>query len=95
MSKDDEFKVALSCPTRDAEYFAKDADVPLNPLAGWTLATLPENYVMLGIEYLSEKPTITAHILRLAMTRSRAAEMSKALGRLARTPHVEPPEKLN
>ena len=93
MSDDEKIAAVLSRPTREAEKLAKDENILLHPLAGWVKATLPQNYVMLGIEYLTQPPTIEARILRLAMTRAQAAELSKELDQLARTPHVEPPEK--
>lgn len=82
---------ALARPTRDAEHM--DKNVILNPLAGWTTGTLPENAVMLVLEYLTGPQPITAHMLRLAMTRTQCSELSKALDHLARAPHMEPPLK--
>ena len=67
--EDEKIAAALNRPTRTAEQLAKDKDIPLFPLAGWTTATLPENYVMLGVEYLTPPPNIEARILRMPMTR--------------------------
>jgi hypothetical protein len=92
---DDELRSQLNRPARDSELFAKGEDILLSPLAGWSSATLGQhNAVMIAIEYLREAPATEPGILRLAMTRAQAAELSKTLDLLARTPHVARPEKL-
>jgi hypothetical protein len=79
----------------NTELLAKGPDVVLHPLAGWSCATRPDNYVLLGIGYLTKPSTREAGILRLAMTRSQAQRLSKQLENLARTPHATAPDKPN
>jgi hypothetical protein len=79
----------------NAELLAQGPDVVLHPLAGWSCATRPDNYVLLGLGYLTKSSTREAHILRLAMTRSQALRLSKGLENLARTPHAAAPDKPN
>jgi len=96
MSEDEEkARAALGRLTRDAELLAKGPGVMLHLLAGWATATLPpeKNGVILVLEYLTGPPTTEARILRLAMSRTQATELSRMLDHLARTPHVKPPGK--
>lgn len=94
MSKDDDYiRKALERPERDRELIAQGEELKLYPLAGWSTGTLPENYVLLGLEFLTQPPNIEARILRLGMTRAQCSELSQVLARLARIPHVLPPAK--
>jgi len=77
----------------EGELLAKGAEIILHPLAGWAAATRPDNYVLLGVGYLTNAPTPGARVLRLVMTRDQATRLSQVLEKLARTPHVAPPEK--
>jgi hypothetical protein len=84
---------ALNRPERDAELMKKGPMVPLHPMTGYTTGTLPENCVTVAIEFLVPPPDMTARVLRLGLTRAICADLAKALERLARAPHVLPPEK--
>jgi hypothetical protein len=77
------------------ELLAKGPKVILHPLAGWSCATRPDNYVVLGMGYLTDPAAPEARILRLNVTREQALRLSKAIEDLARTPHVTPPDTLN
>jgi hypothetical protein len=79
----------------DIEMLAKGPEASIQPLAAWSTATRPDNYVTLCIGYLTETPTIQPHILRLAMTREQSSALSQTLDRLARVPHATPPDKPN
>ncbi len=84
---------ALDRPERDEELIKKGKDIALYPLVGWSTGTLPQNGLLLGIEFLIPPPETSVRILRLAMTRAQCAELATVLERLARTPHVLPPNK--
>ncbi len=96
MADDDKWlRDALNRPERDAELMKTGVEIALHPLTGYSTGTLPENTVMLVIEFLTGPPEMQARVLRLAMKRPQCTELAQALDRLARAPHVLPPEKLN
>jgi hypothetical protein len=70
-------------------------DVSLCPLAGWSLATLPEGHVMVSVDYvtsLAELMSGARRSLRLSMTVAQAAELGQAILKTAAAPHIpEPP----
>jgi hypothetical protein len=94
MPDDDEWlRKALDNPERDTERLRRGENIVLYPLSGWSVGTLPENAVMVVLEFLTPPPTIATRVLRLGMMRPQCAELAQVLERLARTPHVLPPEK--
>ena len=78
----------------NTELLAKGPEAAVQLLAAWSTATRPDNNVTLCIGHL-DPSTGQPHILRLAMTRDQASEMSQTLDRLARVPHVVPPARPN
>jgi hypothetical protein len=92
-SEDKQIDSVLARLTRDAELFAKGGHIPLYPLAGWAIGTLSDDAVLLGVEFLTSPPNVSAQIIRFAITRKQCAQLAKTLERLAHVPHVLPPSK--
>ena len=70
----------------------QDKDTPLYPFAGWSTGTMPQDGVVVAIEFLVPPPDMSIRILRLEMTRAQCAELATGLEMVARTPHVPPDE---
>ena len=67
-------------------------ETPLYPFAGWSTGTIPQDGIVVVIEFLIPPPDMSIRILRLEMTRTQCAELAKGLDLVAQTPHV-PPDK--
>ncbi len=72
-----------------------DGQVELNPLVGWTTATLPDDMRFLRIEYtiLPEDPEDEPEMLQLVMPVDQTRELGEALLKLADAPHIEYPPR--
>ena len=62
----------------------------LYALADWATATLPQDSIVVALEFRMIPPDASTRTLRLTMTRAQCAELARALEQLAETPPVTP-----
>lgn len=77
----------INDPKRQTQLVDAESGIPLNPLAGFSTATLSANGALLTIEFLLPPPATEPGILRLGMTRAQCSDLAKTLKRLAILPH--------